>query len=884
MNSTVTLDNCEREPIHVPGAIQPHGVLVACRGPQLRVVRISANAHEFFGRAHGELLGQPLASLFSPGFADEVAALLERVALRDANPLPVIASTGIALDAVIHRSGDLLVLELERRSGHGGAFDPRLRGALARLQGARDVATLTLIAAREVRELTGFDRVMVYRFDEDWHGQVVAEDKRDDLEPFLGLHYPASDIPAQARALYTRNWLRLIGDVAYVPVPIVPALDPETKAPLDLSDAHLRSVSPIHIEYLTNMGVGASMSISLVVDGKLVGLIACHHYSGPRVVGFAIRETAEYLGQALSWHLRVLVRADEADRERHVLESEAAVAHSLAASDDLLDALGVPALLDLAGADGAAIVLDDGVRRIGATPDEPAIANLVRWLRTQGQDVYATDHLAAQYPKATECGDVAGVLAVALSDALGEYLLWFRPAIERTVDWAGDPRKQAVPRDDGAEPRLSPRGSFELWRETVRGRSLRWQRWHMEAASNLRRLLLGGARRRSAALRALNERLAEADRAKDLFIATVSHELRNPLNAISGWAQLSVRGGLSEARREEAVRVIARNADALAHLVDDLLDVSRIVSGKLALEVESVDVAQIVESVIAGQALAAEAKQLRLKTVLDTGPVVVLGDAARIRQVVLNLLSNAIKFTPKQGSVNVSLERRGSDIEIGVRDSGVGIDGEALPHVFQPFWQADHAPARKAQGLGLGLAIAKRLVELHGGAIAVQSEGPGKGTTFIVRLPVASAVRAVEAPAPARPVARRERPLAGVALLVVEDEMDSRDLLQHILEDAGAHVTAVGDGQTALALLGQTRFDALVSDIGMPEMDGLSLVSLLRADTKLPGSRIPAVALTAYSRAHDRTAALRAGFQAHVPKPADPDELVAVVASVLRRG
>ncbi len=555
----VTLGNCDREPIHVPGAIQPHGVLVACReDDELTVEHVSSNAADVFGLAPDAIVDRSAANLFDAAGVGLLRSLADEKALREKNPAPLTSRTGAALEAVLHRSGGLLVIELEQSRGTPRGFEPALRHAIVRLQAATDVGSLTRYAAEEVRRLTGFDRVMVYRFDADWNGEVVAEARRDDLEPFLGLHYPASDIPAQARRLYTQNWIRLIPDVAYTPSRLVPDQTAAVRAPLDLAHAHLRSVSPIHIEYLKNMGVTASMSISLVSDGVLRGLIACHHYSGPHRVRFSVRETAEYLGQALSWNLRVLEHADESARALRVQRCEAELATNLAAADDVLAGLAVPALAELTGAAGAAVVLEEGVRTVGKTPDDRRIGEIVAWLRSTGHDTFATDHFAAEYAPAERWdGVVAGLLATTLSNELGEYLLWFRPSAERTVDWAGDPRKQVV-QTSAAAPRLSPRGSFALWRETVRGRSLPWQPWQIEAASNVRRLLIGGVRRRAAAIRALNDRLSDADRAKDVFIATTSHELRTPLNAISGWTRLITSGSLGRERWAEAIQVVAQ--------------------------------------------------------------------------------------------------------------------------------------------------------------------------------------------------------------------------------------------------------------------------------------------------------------------------------------
>ena len=890
----IDLDTCAREPIHTPGAVQPHGVLFACRGPELVVQQVSENVAAHFGVPPSAVLGAALGALFDDATRARLAAASVKEPLREVNPLRAVTRSGAVFEAVLGRTGEndeVLLVELEPSnagpdSASSATFDPRLRGSVLRLQTASDVARLASIAAEEVRTITGFDRVMIYRFDEEWNGEVTAESKREDLEPFLGLHYPASDIPVQARRLYTVNWLRFIGSVAYVPSPLVPANDPERGTPLDLSHSVLRSVSPIHIEYLKNMGVTASMSISLVSNGVLSGLIACHHYSGPRLVSYAVRETSEFLGQALSWHLRVLETAGDADRARRAQEKEAEVVRALASTGELIDALGTPALVAVTEAAGAAVVLHEATRRVGTTPSLERIGTIVRFLRASEHEVFSTERLAEHLPEAEDWeDDAAGLVAVAISRELGEYLLWFRPSTERTVNWGGDPRKVVVQPVEGGPPRLSPRGSFALWRETVRGRSLPWKKWQIDAASSLRRVLLSGVRRRSAELRAMNDRLTEADRAKDNFITTVSHELRTPLNAISGWTHL-LQAGMKAERIPHALEVIARNVRAQSQLVEDLLDVSRITSGKLSLEVASVDLVALVESALAGISLAVDAKDITMKSVLDTTASQVLGDAARLHQVVANLLTNAVKFTPKGGTITVTLCRVESDVELSVSDTGQGIEPEFLSLVFEPFRQQDEGMNRRSQGLGLGLAIVRKLIELHGGQVSASSPGAGRGSTFVVRLPTApfraSAASALEITPVVRPL---ESPpeLRGLRVLIVEDEPDARELLRHVLEKAGAVVTDAANAREALALAETEPFDAMISDIGLPETDGLTMMRELRTRTGERGGRVPAIALTAYTRAHDRTAALQAGFQFHVGKPVDANELVVVLASLVGR-
>jgi PAS domain S-box-containing protein len=382
----------------------------------------------------------------------------------------------------------------------------------------------------------------------------------------------------------------------------------------------------------------------------------------------------------------------------------------------------------------------------------------------------------------------------------------------------------------------------------------------------------------------------EANELKDRFLATVSHELRTPLNAMLGWMRMLRSGQLPPERRERALETVERNAKAQAQLVEDLLDISRMMSGKLRIEVHPLELMGVMEAAIETVRPAADAKQIELLPALGEAGTMILGDAARLQQVVWNLLSNAIKFTPKGGRVQISVERAGTSVEIAVKDSGQGIAPEFLPHVFEPFRQADGSTTRRHGGLGLGLAIVKSLVELHGGTIRALSDGAGKGATFIVRLPLAPVrERRVESRA-ARPVeleaGEMDCPteIRGLRVVVVDDEADARDLLAALLERCGAEVRAAASVAEALEAMEAMRPELVVADIGMPGEDGYALIRKIRARSPEEGGRIPVVALTAYARSEDRTRALRAGFNMHVPKPIDASELLAVIASIVPAG
>ncbi|GAA5146900.1 hypothetical protein GCM10023340_18500 [Nocardioides marinquilinus] len=489
-----TLTTCDTEPIHVPGAIQPHGVLLAL-DDDLRLVTCSANCGPMLGTAADEALGRTLAEVAGDDVATAVGRRVEDGYPGDPLTLTPRGLTGAALDGRevdvrVHRSDARIVVELEEqvRSEGTEVGYASARTAMSRLARSATLEDLTYLLAREVRELTAFDRVMVYRFDEQWNGVVVGEAMRDDLNSWLGLHYPASDIPAQARRLYALNPIRLIVDVAYEPVPLHPLFDPGTERPLDMSHAGLRSVSPIHLEYLTNMGVNASMSISIVIDDVLWGLIACHHYSGPHRPSHEARAASEFVTQVASHLIASRARADARDAAVITQAAVAAMCGRIAAAPgDPLDALVAdPAILAVVGASGLALNFDGSVRTLGEVPDErllPAIA-----AATDDPEMYATStaYLSRDDARFSEVADVAsGVLRIGSQP--DRWLMWFRPEQRRVVNWGGDPRNKLLAATEGAAVRLSPRRSFEKWQEITEGQSQPWRPWELDAADELGR-------------------------------------------------------------------------------------------------------------------------------------------------------------------------------------------------------------------------------------------------------------------------------------------------------------------------------------------------------------------------------------------------------------
>jgi light-regulated signal transduction histidine kinase (bacteriophytochrome) len=590
--------------------------------------------------------------------------------------------------------------------------------------------SLTGLAADEVRRITGFDRVLVYRFDANWDGHVIAESRNDELPSYLDLWFPASDIPAQARELYRLNRLRLIADAGYNPVPLVPQLDPRTDQPLDLSFSTLRSVSPIHIEYLHNMGVAASMSISVIREGALWGLIALHNKT-PRKVDFEARSACDFLGQALSSQLGALENRAEYEHRLALQSITAKLLSYMAEEEHFIQGLlhHPDELLSFADAAGAAVLFEGRCNLLGRTPTEQQVWQLVDWLSSSGyEEIFSTATLPSQIPDGEVYREAAsGVLAIGISKLYRSYVIWFRPEVVQTVKWGGDPRKPVAP----GSTRLHPRTSFETWKETVRGRSLPWRAAEIDSATELRNAVVGIVLRKAEELAALSAELQRSNKELEAFSYSVSHDLRAPFRHIVGYADL-LRDHLNDHVDETASRylsTIVGAAETAGTLVDNLLNFARI--GRARLNAISVDMNLLVREVLADLEPEYEKRQVRWS--VGSLPRV-QADPVLMRLVWHNLLSNALKYTRRRDEAHVTIECQDQEEEYVflVADNGVGFKQQYVGKLFAVF-QRLHG-ADEFEGTGIGLANVRRAVGRHGGRTWAEGE-LDVGARFYFSLP-----------------------------------------------------------------------------------------------------------------------------------------------------
>lgn len=877
------LSNCATEPIHVPGSIQPHGVLLGVDESSLTVRVASRSGVPLLTDRLDKLLDSPLELWIADQSMPTVLAALTLVDPLARGPFRVQMRNDRAFDAVVHRSEGLLLIELEPISNIPERvleLPQFLTRTMAELRAAQNIESVAQLTASRMRELSGYDRCMVYRFDSRSNGEVIGESKLATLEPYLGLHYPEADIPPQARRLYKENTLRLIVDVNYEPSPLEPPTNPFTGAPVNLGKALLRSVSSLHRDYLKNMGVGATLAISLLVRGELWGLVVCHHYSH-RHIRPELRATCEALGLFLSQRIAELEQRSSVERLATLRQMASSLnAHPEentenptyhATFESMGELLECSALLWSPSAGNVAFGM--GIDTIGSE----AVTELIEKLDTlDSGGIFETDRLSDVLGEASPIAtQFAGVMASRLTDR-GSWLIGFRAEHVREVSW-GSAKDKKVTLESGV-PRLSPEGSFGLWKETVRGRSRPWTELDRQLFTELREILKAKEATQLAEYSVRVRELKRVADAKDEFLAQLSHELRNPLNAILGWADLLSNDAQTlPAQVQRGIEVIERNARLQARLIDDLLDVSRIVKGSLRLELNPHSVEPILRAALESVQSAATAKSVTLRTVLDPSTAPVNADADRLQQVIWNLLSNAVKFTPKGGHVTITLRESQSSILLEVDNTGSRIEPELLPHLFDRFRQGA-AGTTSRMGLGLGLSIAKGIVELHGGKI--MAENTSLGVRFSVYLPVLAYQPKPASRGPELPSASTVAPnlLRGVKVLLVEDEPEAIEVLDEVLSRAGAEVESYS---CPLTLLSDSKLEAdvLISDLGMPNMMGTELIRILRTR----GFTAPALALSAYTTRNHQLAALRAGFNLHVPKPVDREQLLISVGSLLGR-
>ncbi|MEW4564855.1 ATP-binding protein [Bremerella sp. JC770] len=746
-NTEVDLTNCDREPIHLAGAVQPHGALLAFGSAELMLRHVSQNADQWFeampavGTTIEQLFDEPSCQLLKM-----VATGLRNV-VRPIKLRRLEANSGDPISAAAHVYHGNLIVELERpaiavdsAAKLGELSLPlQLTRANQRLQQSTNLSDLYQVIAEEMRDISGFDRVMLYRFAEDNHGEVIGESVVEGRGSFLGLHYPATDIPEQARRLYVLNTVRSIGDVNADAVPIVPGCHADAERPLDLSLSCFRAVSPVHIEYLQNMGVRASMSISIVIDDRLWGLIACHHYSA-KPLRLEERAACEIMGLVVGNYLSAREQSEVNHKRSRRRRNFHNVLELVTQNADVWRSMDTiwPELRQIVDSSGMAVVSERTIQRLGSAPSEESVRTVVQYLESIQEEeagIWDTQCLADAVPGYPWEADskVCGCLAVPLSAPEANWLLFFRDEYVSEVTWAGNPDKTAVATEGTV--RLSPRKSFEQWKTTVHRQSRRWAMVDREMAEELRSGLVELLSLRAAELVRLNEELASINADLDSFAYAASHDLREPLRGIKQTAFLLRRelGTDINESTDQRLATLSKLASRMDELIQGLLRLSR--AGQANLQFERVDLKEVVHEAL--EMVVGRPAPSGIEVVI-AGDAILWADYLCVRELFTNLITNGLKYNEsdlKRLEVGVWQNSDASDEGHAIfylRDNGIGIAPENVEEVFQVFRRL-HLPEEYGGGSGAGLTICHKIITRHGGRIWIESE-PKQGSTIFFTL------------------------------------------------------------------------------------------------------------------------------------------------------
>lgn len=732
------LTNCDDEPIHIPGHIQSHGFLIAL-SKDFVIRYVSENIGQFLPVSQKDVLGRAIKDftdiVLDPGTTLNFESILAVLANQQQGYANNVFQQKIGdkrFNIVLNQSDELYLLDFEPAESDLRLDLQQVVGrSLSEMLADKDLDNLLRNAAEQVKKIIGYNRVMIYKFHEDGHGEVVAEAKDDDRDDWIGLHYPASDIPQQARELYKTNLVRLIADVNDIPSPLL-AAQRTGDTPLNLTNSVLRAVSPLHIQYLKNMGVASSFSVSIIDQNELWGLIACHNYT-PRFINFQQRESAKLVGQVLSSAISFREQDEYQQsiaKHRRAIES---ITRYLLRNVPVQEAVlnEESSLKDVVDSSGAVFYFENYIHAKGNVPDSEFVESLIKFLdiRTSESGYYTTTKLAHEFPEAKIYKDIAsGVMACRLGKELSEYLIWFRPEIVQTVRWAGNPEKQ-VDVDRTGFSHISPRNSFEEWRQKVQMTSALWKKDELDAAFSLRDEVNYAISRKATELRVNNERLRQAYAELDTFSYTISHDLKNPLSTVKSYAQLIMRETLSFDKTRMLAQKVEAAANKMQFMIDEVLQYSK--AGKSAVQLKQINMKNLMEEIKADLIVSATNEELVID-LMDLPDIA--GDELMVMQVFTNLLGNGVKYSALAAEPRVTVSGVEDDTEVTyeVSDNGVGIAPAEHEAVFELFTRANSS--KGFEGTGVGLAIVKRIIQRHNGRIWLKSE-PGRGSSFFVSFP-----------------------------------------------------------------------------------------------------------------------------------------------------
>ncbi|MBC7999396.1 MAG: GAF domain-containing protein [Leptolyngbya sp.] len=739
--------NCETEQIHLLGSIQPHGFLLAFNLDDLIVENVSVNFELVTGRKYQELIGTHLREFVGIQRFFEIEAALKGDDLKSICPFTMFPNdmkSTKPFQVNIHKHDGLLILEGEPFTGNNfdetRIFRQAFTNVFPELFSAKKISDLLAGVATEVQRISDFDRVLIYQFDPDWHGTVVAEQRRDFMGSYLNHSFPATDIPQQARELYVRNKLRVLVDVNASPAAIFPVENKRTGKPIDLSFSTLRSMSPVHVEYLQNMNVTASMSISILKDERLWALIVCHH-NREKTVDYRTRSILEFLAQLLSTLVSRMENSEELEHRLYLKRETEKLLFELSQFQDIkvgFERVGEKPC-KIAGSGGFAIFHEKEIHSTGIVPCESDLVAIGDWLNARTEEkFFFTNKFSENFSPANEYrGITSGVLAIPLSQSRGSWLVWFRPERIKEIQWAGGPQDSIT--IDESDQRIRPRKSFELWKEQIFGTCDPWTESEIvkanEFASGVTQLLLEKFLRQLEVEEQINKEREEFYQQREDWLAALAHDLQTPAIGAKLLFELLLKGSLGkipEHLRSVLEKLEDSNSGQLSRILK-LVEVFKYETKARALSIRPVDLEKTISICIAKLEPFARSRKVTIFSTCSIKGASALADVEALEQLLSNVLDNAIKFSRESGTVEISCELSKSKVHLHVLDHGIGISEEDQKYLFERFWQGG-SPGKYHVSVGLGLYLARQIADRMGCDITCVSEVE-KGSVFTVTLP-----------------------------------------------------------------------------------------------------------------------------------------------------
>ncbi len=875
-------DHCEDEPIHIPESIQGYGYLFALNEENGNIEVYSENVGKLLTETDN-LLGKNFFDLLEG--KEDIAFLKNTYARAKARgtrlPGQILLKSeytveGTANDfyVIVYESEGYFVIELEPAGEFRESYSARhfikmyATSVAPKFKAYASLDSMAKEIVETIKYITGFERVVLFRFTEDGTGKVIAESKEEDMESYAGLLYPASDIPKQARELYKKNWIRLTPNVDLATSRLIPTTNDTGRKPLDLTNSILRSLSPIHLQYVRNQGLKASMSMSLVTHDHLWGMISCHSRK-PSYIPQNIRLECENLSQLFSWHLYAK------EEELYIMRKKV----TDKAINDMLDKTSVltpivevfknneQEVLKITGTDGFMFYTEEETISLGTLPDASVITRLYKKASKNGRKPYISTNICNEVDELGLLNGICGVLLIPLAENKSYFTAWFRKECEQVEKWAGAPEEKSA--TASKMERLQPRTSFEVHERKIKNTSRPWDSNDIEMANRFNKVFMTHALETQDQMRKNISKLEMQSQYKNEFLATLAHELRNPLTPLT--IGISMLEETTNGEHIEVVSTMKRQVNHMSTLINDLMDVSRITQGKVKLEIKTLPIRDIINNAVETCQRLIDENDHELEINLPGKELYTDGDPTRLTQVFVNILNNAAKYTEPGGHIIISVTAQDEWVSVKIKDNGLGVPAEKLESIFAMFTQIDAYSTHTKGGLGIGLTLVKRLVDLHDGEIYARSEGLGKGTEFEVLLPLSDKTfkKTGEKNGFSKVKSGKKK------ILIVDDNKAVLSMYNLLLKHEGYDTRTASTGKEAIKIFKEFAPDFALFDIGMPDIDGFELCR--RLSTTPEAENTVFISQSGWGNKEKVEEAKAAGFSEHLIKPLDRDMLRATL-------